>query len=751
MYEVVWLKMFSTVMGVTIYAAGTVIAAFMAGLALGSYLFGKLVDRRSDALRLYAILELCVAAAALLVPALIEIIPPILSSVFSVTGDTGFGLTVLRTVLSFLILLLPTTMMGGTLPILTSHLINREKDFGKNFSLLYGLNTGGAVVGVLLAGFVTLSAFGLSVTTYMAAAINVCVSVIAFVLYRLLPSASGVSPVRGELEIPPDRVSPYSRPVRRIVLIVLGLSGLTSMAYEVIWTRQLMLFMRTSTYAFSFMLAVFLTGVTWGSIYMSGRVNRLKKPIFVLALFEMLVGFLALVNLYLFIPLDSETATIMFGLSSKFLAVILIVLPITFGFGALMPVAAVSYTRSLSQSGSSVGRLYSTNTIGGIAGSLLAGFFMIPVLGSTYAVAALAILNFVLAGILFYHETATEKPIRLLLGLVVPVVLLAALFPLNFNPFQITTIQRMTRFSPQAKLHYYKECVEGSVTAFSIGTGYKKVLWINSEGMTKLCTETKLMAHFPLMAVAEPKEMLVVCFGMGSTVKSAASYPGLKVTAVELVKELYDLFSYYQPDKPDLLTSPNITPIVGDGRNFLLLSKKKYDVITIDPAPPIWSAGSDNLYSKEFLTLCRDRINPGGAMLTWFPIGTALEVKSVLKTVLSVFPYATVFRGPHGWGYYIIGQESPFDWEKFEKSVAARLDNPDIHSDLAEYDQVAATAEQIMALKLWDTAEAVDFSRDGRIITDDRPLLQLPLWRYLLNNPPFLGVKGGPGRYFMLQ
>jgi spermidine synthase len=751
MYQVVWLRMFSLVMGVTIYAASTVVAAFMAGLALGSYFFGKMVDQRRDALRMYAILELLIAVTALLVPVLMKLIPPVLSGVHVATGGSSFWVTTVRATLSFVILLLPTTMMGGTLPVLTAHLITREKSFGRNFSLLYGLNTAGAVVGVLVSGFFTMGAFGQSVTVFMAVVVNACVASAAFILYRrsstLSDTLSAETTAPGEGR---DEISPYPDRVRRIVLIVLALSGFTALAYEVIWIRQLILFMRSSIYAFSFMLAVFLTGITTGSIFMSGRVDRIKRPLLILGIFELLIGLISAVNLSLFNPLSSPVASLLFGLSGKFLAVIVIVFPVTFLFGASMPIAAVCYAKSLNKTGRSVGVLYSSNTIGSIIGSLAAGFLLVPFIGSTLSVLIMAALNTILGAVLILAEPEGKRIPRFAMGVVVPALIILATLQLRVDPFMVATYQRISRTWSDTDVHYYKECMEGTVTAFTIRKNHK-MLWINTEGMTKLCTETKLMTHLPLAAALDPKEMLVICFGMGTTVKSASSVPGINVTSVELVSELYELFGYYHPDKPDLLSRPNVHPVVGDGRNYLLLTSKKFDAITIDPAPPIWSPGSDNLYTREFMELCKQHLNPGGAMCAWFPLGTAYEVKSVLKSYLSVFPYVTVYHGPNGWGYYMIGTLQPLDQDTFKKRIEQHLQTETVRQDLGEYDRVAVTADQISNLLLWTREKAEQVAQEGRVITDDRPLLQFPLWRYLLHQPPFFRVKGTPSKAFLLM
>jgi len=752
MYEVVWLRMLSLIMGVTLYATSTVLAAFMAGLALGSVLFGKYIEKRTDELKIYSFLELIIGLTALLVPVFLKMALPFYRMVYQASGGNLVLLSALRVLISFVVLLLPTTMMGGTLPVLTTWLVNRESQFGKNFGLLYGINTLGAVVGVLVSGFYTLGAFGQWATIIIGVIINLLVALTAYVLFTKKEKPLRVDKSIAQISRRPDvDISPYSDKIRQIVLITFALSGFTSLAYEVIWTRQLVIFLRTSIYAFSGMLAVYLTGISAGSIFMKRYVDTLKRPLITLGLLEGVVGVLSLINLKLFFPFDSPTAQLVFGLSGKFLATVVIVFPMTFVFGMIMPVGGVCFAKTTGKTGSSVGLLYSSNTIGSILGSLSAGFLMIPVLGSSNSVILLAYLNLALFAILILFEPQTRTARKLSYYLLIPLIILSTTdFNHGVDPLTLTTFRRIVnkgRNRNASKIYYHKEGLEGTVTAFEVNG--EKQLWVNSVGMTHLCTETKLMAHLPLMYTEDPKEFLIICFGMGTTVKSAAVYNDLSVTAVELVPEAYDAFKYFHPDSQHLFSSGRIRCIVGDGRNFLLLTSKKFDVISVDPAPPVWSAGTVNLYSKEFFEQCKKRLNPGGTMCSWFPGGTESEVKSVLKTFQSVFPRTEVWQGPHMWGYYLIGTMTETDPDEFRKRVEKAFSDPDVIKDLVEYDKLCVTPQQLYRLRLWNSSEVRELGLDGHLITDDHPYLLFPLWRYLLKRRPFYRVKGRPADEFL--
>jgi spermidine synthase len=745
MYEVVWLRMLERMMGVTIYAASTVLAAFMAGLALGSFVFGRLVDRRRDALRVYGILELGIAAAVLLVPLLLSVFLPLYRLIHQTSADGTTMVAATRAFVCFTVLLIPTTMMGGTLPVLTSYLVKKESVFGRNFSLLYGLNTLGAFVGVALTGFVTLGALGERRTLLIGALVNLAVGLSALFLYSKERRRREAAKDKARAARPEDTpISPYSDGIRTFVLVAFAASGLTALAYEIVWMRQLIIFLRTSIYAFSGMLAVFLLGIAAGSILMNRVVDRLKAPLAAFALLEAVVCLLSLVNLYLFAPLDSGFMHRVFGLASAVYAAVIIVLPLTLTFGMITPIAGRCYAKSVGRSGSAVGWFYAANTVGGIVGSLLAGFWLIPTLGSTTTVLLLAILNLLLAVVLLVLEPNRSVRRKVVW---VPLVVLLVLLVLDrrgADPFLAAIERRIVdrvgttwippqyaALPPSHEIHFHKEGIEGTVTAFEVN--HWKQLWVNGMGMTSLGPETKLMAHLPLLFTADPRDLLVVCFGMGTTIRSAARHPDLAVTTVELVPEAFETFDFYHADGAEILASDKVQAVVDDGRNYLLLTDARYDVITVDPPPPIWSARTVNLYSREFFALCRARLKPGGVMCLWLPGGTEIEVRSMARTFSSVFPRTVVWSGPRRWGYYFIGSDLPFDWGRFQRKARLMFQNPVIVRDLTEYDERCATLEQLNALFLWDEQEVRELGEGGVMITDDYPFTEFPLWRYLFH------------------
>jgi spermidine synthase len=724
-YEVVYLRILSRTIGVTAYATAVTLAAFMAGLALGSFIFGRLVDKRDDQLRIFALLQMWLAVFAIVTPFILIGSVAVYKFVSIITNQSTIAISLSKVVVSFLSLLVPTVLMGGTLPALTSYLVRQGGMFGKNFSLLYGLNTLGAVLGVVLSGFITIGAIGEWNTVFIGAAINLVVGFVTFVIYRRKLQFAGQTGVTHNVavEAADNRISMYSDTVRKMVLIAFMISGFTALAYEVVWTRQLILFLQTSIYAFSGMLAIFLVGVALGSMFMNKYVDRLRTPLLIFGILELAIGALSIFNLYLFGPLDSTILT-------RVLSPVVLVLPLTLFFGAIFPIASLCYTKSTVLTGTSVGILYTFNAMGNVAGSLFTGFLFISLLGSSKTVIILGFVNIMLGLVLLWLEPRKLRGYKLKFLLIVPVAILLALGFKGRDPFLAVIESRIAQGADHYEIYHNRETVEGTVTSF-VKNGIKH-LWINGYGQTILCTETKLMAHLSVMLADKPKEMLVICFGMGTTARSACIYDDLNITCVELVPEVYKCFGYYHSDAQKIIDRPNVRFIANDGRNFLLLSPDKYDIIIVDPSPPVYNAGTVNLYTREFFTLCKEHLTPGGVMCLWFQGTTRQDNLYIFKTFYSVFENMTLWLGPHDWGVYLLGTSAPtnVDWSKIEDAFK----NPRLVNDLSEIDNACVTSEQLFSRFVkWDRKGLDDLTKTASIITDNYPYTEFPLWRYLLS------------------
>jgi spermidine synthase len=734
-YETVWLRILSRVIGVTTYATAVTLAAFMLGLALGSILFGKLADKRNNQLLLYCILQGAIATTAFLTPALFRVSIELYRTLHIIGAHNSLLLLLSRVLASFILLLIPATLMGGTLPLLTSYLVRKEGKFGKNFSLLYGLNTFGAVAGVLLAGFITIGFWGEQWSINIGVLLNLAVGIAGYLLYK----KTRIQPYKEKdkkSEIPQRDlpISPYNDKIRTLVLITMAVSGFTALSYEVIWSRQLILFLLTSTYAFSAMLAVFLTGIAAGSILMNKHVDKLKKPLVVFGILEMLIGIISISNLYFFQPLAHNIFT-------RLMAPIVLVFPLTFLFGTIFPVASLCYAKSISKSGTSTGTLYSFNTLGNVAGSLVTGFFFFSFLGSSKAVILLGFINLLIGFILIAAEEGKVQILKIRYLAVLALAFALCIGVKDKEPFLDaikTYVQNYT--GPDCDIPCNKEYAEATVTAVLSKNKQNKIIFLNGVGQTVGCTETKLIAHLPILLAEKPRDMLVICFGIGTTLRSASLYEDINTTVVELVPAEFECFKYFYDNAEAIRKQKNVRLVADDGRNFLLCSSDKYDIISVDPSPPIYSAGTVNLYSQEFFKLCRGHLKENGIMCLWFPLdGTTLDEDRdyLIKTFYSVFSEVSIWTGPRHWGLYLIGKSKPaeIDINKIEKAFT----DPLFLADLTEVDNSCDTAQKLLALRIpMERRQIEHIVQNASLITDDYPFTEFPLWRWLKNRyfPP---------------
>jgi spermidine synthase len=736
-YETVWLRMLIRILGSTAYAMSVVLASFMGGMALGSFLIGRYAARVKNQLRLYAILELGAGVSALLLTLGIAHLAPLYRVVYDLAGGERIPLTAFQSVLMFLLLLLPTCLMGGTLPVLSAHTRAYHAGLATRVGSLYGLNTLGAVLGVLGSGLYTLGAWGETQTLLVAVGLTLAVSLMAWVLSQKVakePVAAGPVPKK---KAPPEEVAglpAYSPQTRRLVGIAYALSGFAALSYEVVWTRMFQIQVGTSIYSFSIMLAFYLAGVALGSLVGARLLGKVRNPIRLFGLAQLGIAVYSIFGMYLSTLFDPVSLSMSLNLHHVLVMPLLIVFPITFVLGLIFPAVCRSYVRDESEVSLAVGRLYALNTLGCIAGSLLCGFVLLWLLGTRNTLLAVSGLNVLIGiGILFYVSEGAKKAVLYAVagGAAALALVLTLLAPDPFRAAVSRSIEMsFGAYANRVEVYYHKESVAATTTAMGIDDFWQsKHLWVNGIGMTVLCTETKVMAHLPLLMTRDPKDMLVVCFGMGTTLRSASLHKELQIDVVELVPEVFDCFRYFHANGPAILADPRIHAYADDGRNFLLMRPKRYDVITIDPAPPVWAAGTVNLYTREFFQTCKDRLKPGGVLCLWVPPVEATEVLMIVKTFNEVFPDMYAWRGltPPVTGFFLTGtpEPHPIDPAPFRAANA----NAALVADLTEWDKSLPVPEAMLGLLLLRPEHVARFVGDARVITDDHPYTEFPLWR----------------------
>ncbi len=756
-YQVIWARWLGLIFGNTTTSVSIILGAFMLGLALGSWLAGRRIRGLRAPMRVYAVLELGIGAFALAFPWLTRGLDAVYLLLVSAESPAGITLA-WRVALAFALLLVPTTLMGATLPLLTEFFRRApEHDRTWRVGMLYAANTIGAALGVLLASFVLIELVGVRATTLLAASLNFAVAYVGFRFARGAPATRTPAETSASL---------VARPAARAVLLVLTLSGALALASEVLWTRALQILIGNSSYAFATILMVYLVGVALGSAAFARVVKRSTRlDLWMLALL-LAMGVWTLVAVESFGLLraqvidDSRMPISPFGLIFNYVRVGCVLLPLALLSGALFPVG----TRLLEPAaddaaGELVARAYSWNTLGSVMGSLLGGFVLAPYFDYFQSL-------YLLAGL--YAASAVGVALVLAVSRGVRVgelgVAAAALVVGGFCVWQLggesRFVTQLEALRPGSQVTFHRPGLQGVTTAIRrAGEQEASSLLVNAQGMTVKVTDTKMMAHLPMLLHPDPQDTLVICFGMGTTFRSAISHGG-RVTVVELVPEVFDAFDEFYSDAERVRAYPGGRMVVNDGRNFLKLSRDRFDVITVDPPPPIDASGVTNLYSREFVALAREHLKPGGIFAHWLPfpgtysgVESSATFKMLLKTITAEFPHVLVTPSLNGVGLHVLASMSPIriDPERIRERMAA----PVVAADLNEWQQVPlAFFEQLEPFSDLDLVlqrmnrtirlGATDLDRVP-LLTDDRPRLEFDLWRTVVWGQPKYhpGVGGG--------
>jgi len=715
-YEVAWTRRLVLLLGGTTVAVSLILAAWMFGLALGAKLFGRVADRTRRPLLLYGVLEAAIALLAILFPLLLD-------------GASGAAIAVgggraAAFVLCFLVLLLPTTLMGGTLPILSRYVIRSLDGLGGRIGLLYGLNTFGAVAGTFLSGFVLIEAVGVFGSTRVAAAVNLLVAVAAVLLSR---REAAPAPEETPEEIP------AGPGIAGIALAAAFAAGFLSLASEVLWMRMLTFFLEGFTYAFSAMLTTFLAGLAIGTLVSGRLVNRirnLRAYLGVLFLISALVSAAALVALTENYAIMKWAKAAAHGISghwrtqyavSVFLVSFLVLFPPAFVMGGIFPAVVRMATRRIGEVGSRVGLVYAVNTVGAVAGSLIAGLVLVPVVGMAWG-AGVAAFGSAAVGVFLLGRRRLLVAAPAVAG-VVALVLLAnpgTPFVLHSQVFQETK-------GFERELITYDE---GAFAAVSVVRERRNdVRAIYTDEFQAAATGPhykymRLLAHLPLLVAPkwEDAQALVICFGTGTTAGSAAEHPLGRLDVVEICPEVLDQADFFADVNREVLTREHDFPFevhVDDGRSFLARSDRKWDVISLEPLMP-YTPGAVNLYTEDFYRLGRKRLNEGGVMCQWIPFHAVREkdYKMLVRSFTNVFPNSTLWFVEET--SLIIGttDPGPIDYGR----LLARMRAPGVGEDLAAigFDDPLLILSTFVA----GGRDLAAFVADARTMTDEHPWLE---------------------------
>ncbi len=762
-FEVVWTRQLAQVFGSSSLAISTVLATFMGGLALGSFIGGKLADRHPRrGLHAYAACELGIAVLALAIPWVLEGYPVANAWLWRHFHDQPALLGLLRFLLCALLLLPPTTLMGATLPILARHVIRTPAELGflgTRVGALYAANTIGAVAGAGGAGFYLLPLYGQRATYLTAVIADVVLAVAiagALVWRRRHPlSEDPTLATLAELEIavpgraPPPPPEPLSPRARRGVLVAVGLSGGIAMSLEVLWSRALALVIGSSIYSFTLVLVVFLLGLSAGAAWIGRPAARAKRPLAALGIVFLGVGMSVAATLRviddlppLFIELIEgtrlEVSTIM-GIQA--LCAALTVAPTAACLGAVMPLVMRAYAGNADAVGADVGRAYAANTLGAILGSFAGGFVILPLIGLEHGIRLAAILLLALSLVLL--ATTTTGRLRAigctLAGAFVLSVLVAPAWDkgvLTSGVFRMATAKRFVRHGgiDHADVVYYRDGVTTTVSVERYGErlALKNNGKVEASSVGDMPTQVLVGLLPVLVHGGERQKVVVVGYGSGITVGSIAESPLVeRVDVVELEPAVLEgADRYFGPHNHDAHKNPRVRRFIGDGRNFLTAYNEKYDVIVSEPSNP-WIAGVASLFTREFYAFARTHLVEGGIFCQWvqlYELGPR-NVKTIYKTFQEAFPYVVAWTpGDLSADTILIGSARPItlDVSKLERLVA----DPATSAELARGG--LARAEEIVAQVILTPAEVPAFAAGATVNTDDNALLEFSAPRDLL-------------------
>ncbi len=720
-FETLWLRLSGLAFGNSIWAAALILSSFMAGLALGTAIAASAKLQRVRPLKLYAAFEIAVAVFGCTLVFALPIIGELLRPLFQALWSYQTILLALRVFISFVILLIPTTAMGLTLPVVLEDSVLANERFGRAVGLLYGSNTIGAVVGALVGEFFLIKAFGLWGTSLAAGLLNCVAAGIALVVSRgdARPTRPPLQPQSRRL-----RLKFNYRPPWKLLFVSFG-AGCLLLCLEVVWFRFLQLYVASSASAFSLMLAVVLAGIGIGGA-ISGMWWRTSRNALSILL---LLAAIATLVCYEYFPvpkLKPGEANFYFEAWQiiTFLAIALM-FPVSLISGFLFPTIAAAVQETIDNRMNSLGLVTLFNTVGAAIGPILAGFVLLPRIGFQssliFCAVGYSVLALFVARQTFWASAWSRFLLIASLGVFAAII---ATFPFHRDNLHFANARKLYESEEQ---HLVKK-IEGETGTWQL---LRRDLFeqpyyyrLMTDGFSMSATNPvnqrymRLFAYLPMALHPQARDALLIAYGCGVTADALTHDVDLQyIDIVDISKDVFTLADDYRAaGYSNPLRNPRANAIVQDGRFFLQASPKHYDIITGEPPPPK-VAGAVNLYTEQFFRLMNDRLNEGGIATFWLPIYqlTVDEAKSILRAFHDAFPNTAIWSGADEECIMMGIKGAP---QKIDNKQLGRLwRDPTIKSDLARIG--IETPEELGAMFLMDGDEI------DRIASGTKPLTDL--------------------------
>ncbi|MCB8821984.1 spermine/spermidine synthase domain-containing protein [Microvirga rosea] len=721
-YQILWIKQLTLVVGVEVHAIATGVGAFFAGLGCGSLILGRIADRARRPLRLYAVIEIGAAILGLGTTVLLARAAPLFARLEAVS-------TALAWALPLIAVAAPAALMGGTLPVVIRTLAGAGGRAAASGGRLYAANTFGAIMGALLPPFLLIPALGVQGSALTAAVIGVALGGTALFLDKADPG--GPWPPGAD-----RRPLPAFGRDAIVALLLYGIAGAIALGYEIVWSQAIVPFTSTRAFAFSVVLATYLMGLALGAALFARHADRARDPWAVFGLLVAGAGTLALLGIAMpgrwlvIAQTGAEAAALaltgndLAGMCARFaVAAMAVVLPSTILLGAAFP-AALRLVATDGLSGQGTGAVLAVNTIGGIAGTALAGFVLVPALGVVRTLAVLAVLaGAVGAGAVLWGGRSRGLKGAVLMAATLSVAVALAL-----------PADGLARVFPGLRggsLAFYEEGRGGTVAVVERGTGANRFRRLYIQGVSNSGDAMPSLRYMRLQALlplivhnGEPRSALVIGYGTGITAGAMLRHPSLDRRVVaELLPAVLRAAPLFK-GAYGASSDPRLDIRLRDGRREMQRSDETYDMVTLEPPPPS-AAGVVNLYSSDFYRLAALRLRPQGIVAQWLPLPTQNEAdtRSLVRSFLDVFPHVTLWTTElHE--MLLVGSPDPITLDLARIRLLAT--NPDVASALAEVG--VRSPEALLATYVMGRDGLVRFAGDAPAVTDDHPRIEYATW-----------------------
>jgi spermidine synthase len=716
-YQMVWTRLAFASFGIITPVLSVVISVFMLGLSIGAWVGGRVIPwlvRRTglSAILFYGGAELIIGLGAFAVPGLFKQGEQILLT----AGQTDSIAYLFFSALVLAVSILPwCVFMGATFPFMMAYVREEEPDNADSFSYLYFANVLGAMMGTILAALVLVEVLGFRHTLAFAAAGNFAIA--AMSLGIAWNKRGAVADPASTSPAPTMEARSAGGSSSSLIPWILFSTGFCAMAMEVVWTRAFTPVLKTQVYSFALIVFVYLGATFVGSmLYRRDLAREARRSTAGLVSLLAVAAFLPIVAVDpRIVPAEWNISMGTYIDSARAVALVLAsIVPLCGVLGYLTPSLIDQYACGHP---ADAGKAYGINVVGCILGPLVASYVLLPRISERHA---LVVLGLPLLGLCFFCAKSLTVPQRLATALTGGAAVIWSLF--FADDFEGLLMKR----EPKTEVRR-----DYAASVISFGEGFGRRLLVNGIGMTILTADTKFMVHLPLsFQKARPQSALIICFGMGNSYRAALSWD-LQTTAVELVPSVTEAFGFYHEDAAQYLANPKGRIVIDDGRRFLKRTREKYDLIVIDPPPPVEAAGSSLLYSEEFYALAKEHLQTNGILQIWYPEGPLATGQAIVRSLVESFPYVRCFAGVNDWGTHFLASEQPIESVPTARMVsrmpaAAKLDLAE-YMDPAHYANLADYLQKVVSQEF--PASGVLNSNLSLEISDDRPFNEYFLLR----------------------